>query len=132
MPTSVAREALLRLARDLAAASAPMDLQLRVGASWLHPAVRPGESPPDHEICLRFDDELTLRYRVVDAEPLEPQLARLADRIQDDIVDELVRLWPRCPGHAHAATAELRAETAVWVCPANGHVLARVGALRGA
>jgi hypothetical protein len=63
----------------------------------------------------------------------EEQKAMLAERLQDELT-ETHGAWgqarPACrPGHTHPASAEMRDGAAVWSCPRDGTVLARIGEL---
>ena len=63
-------------------------------------------------------------------EDVERATAELADRIQDDVLEELWGpVWPECPGHRHPCAAELIDEVAVWACPSTHEIVARVGSL---
>lgn len=129
MSSVVADEVLRRLAHDLEAALGSTGLELRIEPASSYLWAPSTWTPPDHEICLRIDGEPAVRYGVVESKPLEPQLAQIADNMQDDVVEKLVRVWPPCPGHAHPAAAKLRSGEAVWVCPTKRNVLSRIGAL---
>lgn len=62
------------------------------------------------------------------------QIVQLADQVQEWAVEALWRaggsaVWPRCPAHPHThpLTAEVVADSAMWVCPRTGKAVARVG-----
>lgn len=60
----------------------------------------------------------------------ESATVRLADLVQDDVLDELWGpAWPICPGHSHPAQPALDDDQATWVCPRSQHPLARIGTL---
>jgi hypothetical protein len=65
------------------------------------------------------------------------RLADLADQIQEWEVEELAAAgrpatWPECPEHpnSHPLAPAARDGQATWCCPASGHVIAAIGALR--
>jgi hypothetical protein len=127
MPSGTAEELLRRLAHDLASTLRPTELDLHIEPARIRRVIPLGWVAPDFEICLRIDDGYAVRYGVVESAPIEPQAVQIADSLQDDIVEGLVRVWPSCPTHTHPATAELRSNEAVWVCPQNGRVISRIG-----
>ena len=55
--------------------------------------------------------------------------ALAAGLLGDEVVDELWAAWPACPEHAHPLEAVLSDGRAAWACPADGTVVALVGAL---
>ncbi|MEV5121393.1 hypothetical protein AB0K49_00970 [Streptomyces decoyicus] len=64
------------------------------------------------------------------------RLVHLADQVQEWAVEALwsegaSAVWPQCPTHpdTHPLTATVRTDTAVWVCPKRGAVVARIGEL---
>jgi hypothetical protein len=69
-------------------------------------------------------------------DPLAERIAFLADGLQDAEVESLAAnglsaVWPVCPEHpdSHPLQAEVRDDTAVWVCPAGSLSVARIGHL---
>jgi hypothetical protein len=62
----------------------------------------------------------------------EEQKAMLAEHLPDHLA-ETAGAWgqgrPACPGHAHPATADVLDGVAVWLCPRDGRMLARIGEL---
>ena len=65
--------------------------------------------------------------RVEDA---ELATVELADRLQEDVLEELWgRPWPMCPGHPHPCAPALVDEVAVWRCPDDDMVVERIGGL---
>lgn len=131
MSPDVVKEGLRRLRHDLAVALGPTGLELHLEPAPPYPFAPASWTPPDYEICLRFDSEHAMRYGIVATGLLEPQVARIADNMQDDVIEQLMTAWPPCSGHSHPASAQLRSNQAVWVCPADGHVIARIGELPG-
>jgi hypothetical protein len=68
-----------------------------------------------------------------EAENEEVAAAALADRVQDDVLDELWgSAWPDCPGHPHPANPVLLNEKAVWSCPADARPICAIGELHAA
>jgi hypothetical protein len=70
-----------------------------------------------------------------DGSPAE-QIRELAGQIQDWATDRQVDperppVWPKCPEHglAHGLFADVRDDTAVWVCPDGDRVVSAIGAL---
>jgi hypothetical protein len=53
--------------------------------------------------------------------------------LQDQWFPETAGAWgearPECPGHTHHAEPGIRHDVAVWSCPKDGRVLARIGEL---
>jgi hypothetical protein len=70
-------------------------------------------------------------YEVDDDEPMPPQLAEIADNIQDDLGDQYnLVIWPPCPGHPHPAVVRRDPPDApTWACPKTGTIIAEIGAL---
>ena len=63
------------------------------------------------------------------------QLARVADQVQDWVIEQLWSSgptnWPRCPLHpsSHPMTAAVSDGAAVWTCPVTATVVCAVGSL---
>lgn len=55
--------------------------------------------------------------------------AEVASQIQDDVIDELWKAWPRCPSHEHPMSPTVEGSIAVWMCPANDDVATPIGEL---
>ncbi|WP_163508394.1 hypothetical protein [Fodinicola acaciae] len=70
-------------------------------------------------------------------QPMFAQVAAIADKVQEWVVEELwsrsrSTSWPECPAHPHTHPLEPAADgdRAVWRCPATKKVVAQIGALR--
>ena len=59
------------------------------------------------------DDPPTTRAEVEEA------LATIADYLQEHVIDELFRAWPKCPDHEHPLSSAVVDGKAVWRCPAE-------------
>jgi hypothetical protein len=64
------------------------------------------------------------------------QIASVADQVQEWAVEELCSVgrptnWPQCPKHpsTHPLAAVVRADRAVWTCPATGRPVCEIGQL---
>jgi hypothetical protein len=55
----------------------------------------------------------------------------LADKVQEQVIEEIRTGWPVCPGHAHPMDPAGPAG-ASWVCPETGVVIAEIGTLSDA
>lgn len=61
---------------------------------------------------------------------LEEASVRVADLVQDEILDELWGpAWPECPGHSHPASPRLVGARGSWVCPKTGDIVSLIGHL---
>jgi hypothetical protein len=111
------REAFERALRDLQGAD-PIELVVEYEAT---PVVREAGS-----------GEKTVLWIPPDADP-EELVWSFADQLQEQVFPETYAAWgqarPRCPGHAHPASAELVGDHAMWICPSSGQPLARIGYL---
>jgi hypothetical protein len=64
------------------------------------------------------------------------RVASMADQVQEWAIEELwgdhaSTNWPPCPHHpdSHPLEATVRDQSAVWVCPGDGQMVALIGAL---
>jgi len=71
------------------------------------------------------------------ADPQAERLARVADQVQDWVIEELWSRheptnWPTCPAHpdSHPLICVTRDGTAVWTCPIDLTEFSPVGSLR--
>lgn len=91
------------------------------GASVVVRSVRPAANPGFVDVVLGSGDaEYTVQLAASDETAW--LAVHLADGVQDFVSLEVSRgtSTPRCPGHGHPATAQVRDGAAVWVCPATG------------
>lgn len=62
-------------------------------------------------------------------------IVELADWLQDQFFPETAAAWgearPACPGHGHPASARDDGDEAMWICPADGHLVAAIGRYGG-
>jgi hypothetical protein len=58
---------------------------------------------------------------------VELATVKLADRLQDDVIETWLKVWPSCPGHEHPMGASLVDGRAQWVCPDSGTAIRAVG-----
>ena len=79
-----------------------------------------------------FTDSLSVhRTWLPWADDEEEATVQLADRLQDDVLDELWgQAWPACRGHEHPARPCAIDGKAVWVCPTTGDILWAIGSVR--
>lgn len=66
--------------------------------------------------------------------PSAAQLVAVADQVQEWVIEEFGATrsnWPQCPWHPnnHPLSAALIDERGMWVCPASGTPVARIGEL---
>jgi hypothetical protein len=71
------------------------------------------------------------------AGPPGEALARLADQVQEWVIEELSRTlgptnWPRCPAHpdTHPMGAVTKGGIGVWACPVDGGPTCAIGSLQ--
>jgi hypothetical protein len=61
-----------------------------------------------------------------------PALSRLADLVQDYVIDELYAAWPQCPRHPHPLeVGYTELGRPIWRCPKDSSPHAEVGMLGG-
>ena len=53
----------------------------------------------------------------------------IADKVQDEVMEELCTTWPSCPGHGPPLSIDDSEGVASWVCPAGPGVRIEVGTL---
>jgi hypothetical protein len=105
------------------------------------PAVEDDDWAPDPGVAsamLRWDDGTGCGVHVCVGHPLSEHLVRLADQVQDEIVEQLCAerrpaVWPECPDHpdSHPLAPTLLDGAATWVCPRGGRPIGRIGGLVG-
>lgn len=67
--------------------------------------------------------------------PPVQRIVSVADQVQEFIIESgwgwSRSNWPSCPHHptTHPLTADLREDTAVWICPVDNTVVAEIGAI---
>jgi hypothetical protein len=54
---------------------------------------------------------------------------QVAEFMQEEVMRNLQRTWPRCPEHRAGLHPSRESERAAWTCRAGGHVVAAVGEL---
>lgn len=57
-------------------------------------------------------------------------VVHVADKVQDEVMEELCTTWPTCPGHGHPLEIGVSEGVPTWVCPVGGAVRAEIGALQ--
>jgi hypothetical protein len=95
------------------------------------------EPPFDTEWGLVWCTEVGERGRagmgVTPMESVEDLKVHIADWMQDQWFPETAGAWvearPECPAHTHPAAPGIPDDVAVWACPKDGRVLARIGEL---
>jgi hypothetical protein len=84
------------------------------------------------ELWVRTDGLGTYRLGPLDngdPDAVAFSLASFAERVQDDVIDEVWGAWPPCPRHGHPLQVTSEGHRAAWVCPAGGDRGVDVGAL---
>lgn len=124
------------IAAELVAALEPVLRDL--AATGLQLVVTPddwGEVMQRTAMC-RWPDGSGTGVWVLVEETLAEGVARVADQVQDLVVESLPArglpaVWPECPDHPdrHPLQARCVDGAAVWVCPREGRVVARIGGL---
>lgn len=67
--------------------------------------------------------------------PTAERIVSVADQVQEFVIESgwgwSRSNWPSCPHHptTHPLAAELRHDTAVWICPVDKTVIAEIGAI---
>ncbi len=56
-------------------------------------------------------------------------VVHVADKVQDEVMEELCTTWPTCRGHGHPLAIDAPGDVASWVCPDGGGFLVEIGAL---
>lgn len=83
-------------------------------------------------VCVASDHGVTLHLSPVDdmAEALVAAASEASDYVTEALGAKGL-VWPQCPMHprTHPLVAEQRNETAFWMCPAAGAVVAKIGQL---
>lgn len=61
----------------------------------------------------------------------QPEMTvEVAAFMQDEVMADVHGVWPECPQHRTGLHPSRAAHQAVWLCRADGHILATIGALR--
>jgi hypothetical protein len=95
--------------------------------------VRPADwEPPRRKLAL---PELWLEtdsfgIRLPEPDGSADAVAHVADRVQDEVMEEIVTTWPPCPGHQHPLAVGGDDTLALWVCPGEGALSVPIGSLR--
>lgn len=63
---------------------------------------------------------------------LNEAIGFVAGCVQDWVMDDIRRAWPKCPRHEHPADLGNSDAPPTWICPADEQPIAVVGALSGA
>jgi hypothetical protein len=61
--------------------------------------------------------------------PESGEMVRVASEVQDVVLQDLLVVWPECPGHTHPQEPREVMGKAAWVCPVTGQVAAEIGEL---
>lgn len=56
-------------------------------------------------------------------------IVHVADKVQDEVMEELCTTWPTCRGHGHPLAIDASSDVASWVCPYGGGIVAEIGSL---
>jgi hypothetical protein len=116
------------LSHDINASTASERFSLRAGVAADVPFG--GDVPPAMPTCLLVDgDDLIAAVLIPDELDAPSATHRLADEIQDPIIQRVGHSWPQCPDHPHPLRASLRHGTAVWCCP-DGPTCIAIGSYR--
>ncbi|MGN6473128.1 MAG: hypothetical protein ACTHK4_05705 [Mycobacteriales bacterium] len=89
------------------------------------------EEPPRRPLLLPdlwLHDARGARVYLGEAADLDQAVNRLAGEVQELIIEELWRAWPRCPEHEHPLELDGPPAT-TWTCPTTGQAIAEVGEL---
>ncbi|MEU7906299.1 hypothetical protein [Actinoplanes sp. NPDC049118] len=107
----------------------------------LRVACEPVRSRSKRESIVRITAEglATVEISVPDGDTSARELAEVADRVADELVEVLPAagypaIWPECPLHpgSHPLEARTDGHEAVWSCPAADARIATIGSLAGA
>ena len=86
-------------------------------------------------VLTRTDDNIVL-HGTAEADPgpesperAELMLASAAYVIQEGVLEEIDRAWPKCPNHQHPLVPDVAEGTAVWRCPSADSDRWRIGDL---
>jgi hypothetical protein len=103
------------------------------GVTGIWATAQPAVWPPDRrELAL---PELWLEagnwaISLPEPDDVTDAVAHVADKVQDEVMEELCTTWPTCRGHQHPLTVEALGDLARWVCPDGGGNGVEIGGLR--
>lgn len=113
---SAIEDAIDALSRDISVAGSSDQFSLRSAVAADVPFSR--DVPATMPTCLLVDEEELIAAVLIPDELDAPSATqRLADEIQDPIIQRIGRAWPQCPDHPHPLRALVRQHAAVWCCP---------------
>lgn len=107
-------------------------------ASVVEPAIRVGVAPDDDDptsahLELRHADGYVVPIFVeIDEDDDEAAVEAFTAVLESAVFDDTLDPWPRCPRHqeaGHSLTPALSRGHAVWQCPVDRAVIAKIGML---
>lgn len=60
---------------------------------------------------------------------LADAIVHVADKVREEVMEELCTTWPPCPGHGHPLEIDASRGSVTWVCPSRADVGVEIGSL---